>query len=208
MLIVQLVMRGVTLLLSLCPLILQEIFLQAAHSGWKEAEWMICWGHQHGLLYLDPEADISAIQLVGYQTTREKIRDLYHQVYKLRRLLGSPSCGPEQVQELTRDVVSSLKNHLRWRGHKELEPINTHLSPDRTSQRMRWGTSAERELAEAREAHRWEHWIERLSRSTTRARPDTHIYSQNQDWWRRRSCGQSRRCHRGPPEENSQIQSL
>ena len=108
---------------------------------------------------LDTQADISVVQLVGYQTTREEIRDLCHQVYKLRRLPGSLQCRPEQVHELTRDVVSSLKNHLRQRvveqprGHEEPEPADTHPSWDKTSQRMRWGTSAEREPAEAREAH-------------------------------------------------------
>ena len=142
-----------------CPLILQEMFLQATHLGWKEAEWMICQGHWHGLPHLDPQVDISAIQLVVYQTTKEEIRDFYHQVYKLRRLLGSSPCGPEQVHEFTRDVVSSLKNHLRWRGgkqprgHEEPEPTDMHLSKDKTSQMMRQGASAERELAEAREVH-------------------------------------------------------
>ena len=37
-----------------CPLILQEMFLQATHLGLKEAEWMIHRGHWHGLLHLDP----------------------------------------------------------------------------------------------------------------------------------------------------------
>ena len=66
-----------------CPLILQEMFLQAAHSGRKEVEQMIHQGCQHGLLHLDPQADISAVQAVGPQTSREEIRDLYYQVYKL-----------------------------------------------------------------------------------------------------------------------------
>ena len=49
------------------PLILQEMFLQATHSGWKEVKWMIHQGHQDGLLHLDPQVDISTVQLVGYQ---------------------------------------------------------------------------------------------------------------------------------------------
>ena len=116
------------------PLILQEMFLQAAHSGWKVTEQMIHQGCQHGLSHLDPQADVSAVQLVGYQSTREEIWDLYHQVYKLRRLPGSPPYRPEQVQELMRDVVSSLKNQLWQRGGKqpreleEPEPADTHLS--------------------------------------------------------------------------------
>ena len=177
---------------------------------------MINQGHQHDLLHLYPQVDISTIQVVGYQTTREEIRDLYHQVYKLRRLPESLLCGPEQVHELTRDVMSSLKSHLRQRGDKqprgceEPEPTDTHLPQDKTSQRMRWGTLAKRELAEAREAHQWalaattalEERIERLSQSTTRSRTDAHIPSQSCNCWRKRSQGQSRRHCRALPEDS------
>ena len=45
---------------------------------------------QHGLLKLDPKADVSAIWLVGPQTCREEFKSLYYEVYKLQRLLGSP----------------------------------------------------------------------------------------------------------------------
>ena len=44
----------------------------------------------HGLPKLDPEADVSAVQLVGPQTSRKEIKSLYYEVYKLWRLLGSP----------------------------------------------------------------------------------------------------------------------
>ena len=37
-----------------CPIILHEMFQYAAEQGWKEAEQMIYWGHQHGLPKLDP----------------------------------------------------------------------------------------------------------------------------------------------------------
>ena len=75
-----------------------------------------CW---HGLPHLDLQADASEVQSVGPHTSREEIRDLYYQVYKLRRLHGCPSCGPEWAGELMKDVVFSLKNCLRW---KEDEP--------------------------------------------------------------------------------------
>ena len=35
----------------------------------------------------------------GPQTTREEIRNLYYQAYKLKRLLRSPPCGPEWMEE-------------------------------------------------------------------------------------------------------------
>ena len=79
---------------------------------------MICQGCQHSLLHLDPQADVSAIQSVGPHTSREEIRDLYYQVYKLRRWTRSLPCGPEWAGELMRDVVSSLKNHLRQKEDK------------------------------------------------------------------------------------------
>ena len=95
-----------------CPLILQEMFLQAAHSGRKEAEWVICQGCQHDPPHLDPQVDVPMVQVVGPWTSREEIRDLYYQVYKLWRLPGSLLCGLEWAEELVRNVVSSLKNHL------------------------------------------------------------------------------------------------
>ena len=60
--------RGATL-----PLVLQEMSPQAIHSGRREAEQMICWGHQHSLLQLDPQTDISAIWLVGPSNSKEGI---------------------------------------------------------------------------------------------------------------------------------------
>ena len=124
----------------------------------------------------------------GPHTSREEIRDLYHQVYKLMRLLGSPPCGPEQAGKLMRDIVSSLKNHLR---QKEDELPGAAQAAHPMQNRTPWGergvTLAETQLAEAREAH-WralattialEEKIKWLSRSLTRDYPDTHAPSQS-----------------------------
>ena len=78
------------------PFILQKLFVQAAESGWKEAERLICCGCQHGLPMLDPKVDVPAIQLIGYQASREEIGDLFHWVYMLKRLPGPPLCGPNE----------------------------------------------------------------------------------------------------------------
>ena len=78
------------------PIHPQRMFMHAAESGWKEAERLFHCGCRHGLPRLDPEADASAIQLVGYQTTLEEIGELFHQVYSLRRLPGSLPYRPEQ----------------------------------------------------------------------------------------------------------------
>ena len=137
-----------------CPLILQEMFLQAAHTGRREVEWMIHQGCWHGLLHLDPQADVSAIWSVGPCTSRKEIRDLYYQVYKLRRLPGSLPYGLELAVKLMRDVVFSLKNCLR---QKEDEPPRmaqaTQPMQNRTPQGQRGGTFAKTHLGKVREAH-------------------------------------------------------
>ena len=153
----------------------------------------------------------------------KEIWDLYHQVYALKRLPRPPPCGPERAQEIMKDIMSSLKDCLRWRkgeqmgGDGEPESATTLLSChcNWASQRGRWDTSEEWELTEAREAHQWalaaaatlEECIERLSQSTTRMWLDTCHHFKSQDQPRRRSWGWSYRCSRALPGEGHQSQS-
>ena len=83
-----------------CPIIPHEMFQYATEQGQKEAEWMICWDHQHSLLKLDPKVDVSTIPLVGPQTSKEEFRALYYEVYKLRGLPGSPLWELKWMEEL------------------------------------------------------------------------------------------------------------
>ena len=80
---------------------------------------------------------MSAIQSVGPQTSRGEIRDLYYQVYKFRRLPRSPPCGPEWMEELTANVVSSLKDPLRQKEGKPPggleEPGLADVQPSRST---------------------------------------------------------------------------
>ena len=134
-----------------CPFILQWMFIHAAKSRWKEAERLIYHGCWQGLPKLDPEVDISTIQLVGYQMSSEEIGDLYHQEYMLKRLPRLPPCGPERAQQITKDIVSSLKDCLRQKemeqpgGGREPESASTHPPHpcDWASQRGRQDTSGE-----------------------------------------------------------------
>ena len=68
-------------------------------------------GCQQGLPKMDPEADISTIQLIDPQTMREEIQSLYLEVYKQQRLPGSP---PREL-ELMEEVVSSFEDHQWWK---------------------------------------------------------------------------------------------
>ena len=87
--------------------ILYEMFWHAAIKGQKEAEWIICWGHQQNMPQLNPEAGIPAIQLVGLQTTKEELLEIYLEVYKLHRLPRSPPGEPAILEE----IMASVPDH-------------------------------------------------------------------------------------------------
>ena len=141
------------------PVILHKMFQYTTEQGQKVAEQLVCQGHQHSLLKLDLQADVSAIQLVGPQTSNEEFRTLYYEVYKLRRLPGSPPWGLEWMEELATEIVSSLKDCLGQQEDRPLwgieEPGLADVQPPRskTSRRGRRDTPTEKDLAEAGEAH-------------------------------------------------------
>ena len=124
------------------------MFIHAAESRQKEAGRLICCSHWQGLPRLDSKVEVSTIQLVGYQMSKEEIWDLYCQGYMLKRLPRALLCGPKQAQEVMRDILSSLKDHLKWRsvahsgGSGGPEPTGMYPSChcDRAFQRERWDT--------------------------------------------------------------------
>ena len=74
--------------------------------------------------------DVSTIQLVGPQTSKEEIQSLYLEVYKQHRLPGSPPREPELMEE----VVSSFEDCQGWRQKEVPEtavrsPVNRCLTP-------------------------------------------------------------------------------
>ena len=188
---------------------IHEMFQHASEQGPKEAERMVCWGCQHELSKLDPEADMSAIQLVGPQTSRKEIKPLYYEVYKLQRPPGSPPREPELMAE----VVSSLED-CQGREHREVpqmsgEPnsIDVWLPRSRTPRRK--DALRERSLTEVREAHHralvmaaaLEEEIEWLSHTLVWSWVETQTQSCSRDCHRPRSRGQKRRCCQGWSED-------
>ena len=93
---------------------MHEMFQHAAAKGQKEVEQIICQGHWQNLSQLNPEAGIPVVQLVGPETSKEELQELYLEVYKLHRLPGSPPGEPALLEE----VLSSLEDHQGWRGEK------------------------------------------------------------------------------------------
>ena len=192
-------------------MMLCQMFQHTADQGQKEAECMVHQGHQHELPKLDPEADLSAIRLVGPQTTKEEIQSLYYEVYKLWRLSGCPPWEPDLVEE----VVSSFEDcqGQKWREAPQMtaKPKSTDVWPprNRTPRRGRRGASVEGSLAKVREIHQkaltmaaaLEEEIEWLSCPYVRSWSEVWAHSRSRDCHRCRSRGQKRRCCQVQPED-------
>ena len=93
--------------------ILHEMFLHAAGWGQKEAEHMCHRGCQSSILEPNPKVDQSTMELVGYQTSRKEIRDVYHSMYLLMRSPQSPSHVESRRRRATQDILSSLQTQLQ-----------------------------------------------------------------------------------------------
>ena len=111
--------------------------------------------HQQNLPQLNPEAGIPAIQLVGPETSKEELQELYLEVYKLHRLPRSPPGEPALLEE----VLSSLKDHQGWKGEKAStatvrpHPEDPHSSTSGIPQKGKRDSLVERSLATVCEAH-------------------------------------------------------
>ena len=180
------------------PIILQSMFVHATKSGQREAERLIHLGCQHGLLGLDPEADVPTIQLVVYQTSWGEIRNLFDEVYMLRRLPSQWSFRPKQMEEATRDILSSLGDCLQERRgiHRPEEDLWGATAPipqpGHKTKPCPWAQGRDnipdKALQEAREVHQGaseaahflELNIERLSQEANRTKcqcPHSHSHS-------------------------------
>ena len=97
--------------------ILHKMFLHTAEQGHKEAERLVLWGCQGSASEPNLEADYSAMELVGYQTSCKEICNIYHSVYLLRRPPGLPPCGDQQRRRAIYNILSSLTSWLHWHGY-------------------------------------------------------------------------------------------
>ena len=188
-----------------CLMMLYEMFCHAADQGQKEAEQMVCHSHWQELPKLDPEVDLSAIQLVGTHTSKKEIQSLYLEVYKQQRLLGSP---PEEM-ELMEEVVSPFNDCQGWKQKRAPETAARSWPKDIwplrnwTPERGRRESSLERSLANVREAHQkvltmaaaLEEEIEQLSCPLARSQPELRTHSRSRDCQIHGSRGQKRRHH-------------
>ena len=78
---------------------------------------MFCQDHQGSMCDHDPEADQSAMELVGYHTSIKEIRDIYQSIYLPQRALGLPSCRDQLRRKAIQDILPYLKGRLHRHGH-------------------------------------------------------------------------------------------
>ena len=103
--------------------ILHEMFCHVASEGQKEVEQIICQGHQQHMPQLNPEAGIPTIELVGLETCREELLEIYLEVHKLHRLPESPPGEPAIAQEVLAAVPDCLQ------GREEAPEAQAQSSP-------------------------------------------------------------------------------
>ena len=131
-----------------CLVVLYEMFRHATIEGWKEAEQIICQGHWQNMPQLNPEVGIPTIQLVGPETTKEELLEIYLEVYKLHRLPRSP---PGELAVLE-EVMASLPDSPRCKEEKahvattQPHPGSSHFSRGGAPHRRRNNDSMWREV--------------------------------------------------------------
>ena len=87
-----------------CLTILHKMFLHAAFEGQKVVEQVVCQGCQQHMPQLNPEV-VPTVQLVWPETSREELLDIYLEVYKLHRLLGSPPGELAILEEVSATIL-------------------------------------------------------------------------------------------------------
>ena len=84
-------------------------------------------GHQSCIPEPNPEVDQSAMELVGYQTSRKDMWDIYHSVYLLWRCPGSPSCRALRRRRAIQVILSSLQTQLERQTYSaKAEGLGAH----------------------------------------------------------------------------------
>ena len=113
------------------------MFIHAEVAGQKECKRSIHWDCQRPVPRADAEAEVSAIQMVGFRTSREEIGEIYNDVYQLKRLPGPPPYGLGWMEALDQEICASLEEQT-WqrqgtaRPEEDLEGATTGiLQPSR-----------------------------------------------------------------------------
>ena len=106
--------------------IIHKMFRHAAAKGRKEAGWIICQGCWQNLPQLNPEVGIPAVQLVGPETSKEELQELYLEVESpgtshpqsrmtiFIRVLATPVDGQEAVKAPSCSISPLAQDEAIW----------------------------------------------------------------------------------------------
>ena len=151
---------------------------------------------------LNPEAGVPAVQLVGPETTKQELLEIYLEVYKLHRLPGSSPGEPAILEE----IMASVPDHPWSEEDQTCEaavqphPGGFHSSRSSGPCRRKNNNSVEWSLGMVCEAHQkvlaaistLEKEIERLNH--TQAHSQSRARSNSRDHWRLSGEEWKRRC--------------
>ena len=190
------------------------MFLHAEAWGQKEAECMCHWGCQNSIREPNSEADQSAMGVVGFRTSRKEIREVYHSVYLLNRLLGFPSCGKMKSRRAIQDILPSLET---WKQRQTYMTETQNLD----AHGREWESDMLHSYEAALQAAHWkaletaEALQSDLNRLDNEYRGRAQVHSQGESWprsWsesrpRAQSGSQTRAPSRGRSRDRARTQS-
>ena len=93
--------------------LLQRMFLHGVAMVQKEYNCAICWGWWEPSPQQDLEAEPYTVELMCLESTREKITEIYWDVYQLWRSTGELPCDGEKEEILQQEILDSIKECLQ-----------------------------------------------------------------------------------------------
>ena len=89
------------------------MFQHAAVTGQSAHEHAICWSQREPSPEWDLLAEHSAMELINGDSRHQNIKALYYNVHLLCRLPGQSRCKEQTAEQLCKEILGSIKEHLR-----------------------------------------------------------------------------------------------
>ena len=204
------------------------MFLHAAVTGWSEHECTICWVQREPSPKWDLGVEPTTMELVGPDSMCQDTKDLYWDVYQLHRLPEKGQCEEATEEQLHKEVLDSIKEHLWLKQlptHPEREQMQLPADAPQPNPHMAFAAmncstyefsamnreTYEEMMALMRDNHQQalvaaailEEWMERMSCSASWQCP-TSCHWSSRHWW---SSSHRRSRSLGQWQEGSQVTS-
>ena len=94
------------------PFILHQMFYHVATHDKREHDRAIHQGQRQPSPKWDLKAEAPTMDLIWPGMLWADIRNIYNDVYQLRRLLGESSCDDTMAEKICQSILESVKEHL------------------------------------------------------------------------------------------------